>query len=214
MILQANNLCKTFVQNTQVLEVLKDISLQVEKKDSLAIVGPSGSGKSTLLSILAALDRPTSGEVLFKGQDLYSLNEKDLALWRRQEMSMVFQQFHLFPHLTALENVMVPLEFLKAADTEAKAQRMLERVGLQHRLHHLPSTLSGGEAQRVAIARALVHRPQLILADEPSGNLDVQTGERVMQLFFDLIAESEATVILVTHNIELASRCQQKLVLH
>lgn len=214
MILEAKNLSKTFVQGSQNLQVLKKISLQVEKQDTLAIVGPSGSGKSTLLSILAGLEKPTEGKVVYKGRELYELDEKELSVWRRKEMSMVFQQFHLFPHLTALENVLIPLQFLHSAGAEETAVQILKRVGLEHRLHHLPSTLSGGEAQRVAIARALVHKPQLILADEPSGNLDVQTGEKVMQLFFDLVTESQATVILVTHNLELAEKCRKKLILH
>lgn len=211
MILEAKELSKEFYQNAQKIKVLDKLNLSMGKKESLAIVGPSGSGKSTLLALLSGLEVPSSGSVLYKNANIQSFTADQKAKWRREEISIVFQQFHLFPHLTALENTMLPLELLDKKNASKEAKEMLERVGLSHRLHHFPTTLSGGESQRVAIARSLVHRPQLVFADEPSGNLDINTGNKVMELFFQLIEETEASVVLVTHNIELAQRCQKQL---
>jgi len=195
------------------VRVLADLSLKVHEGDTLAILGPSGSGKSTLLSLLAGLDRPTSGKVMVKNQDLANLNEDELSRFRARHISIVFQQFHLMPYLTALENVMLPLEIQKQDHIERRARLALEEVGLGRRMDHLSSELSGGECQRVAIARALVTEPAILLADEPSGNLDTSTGTRIMNLLFDLVKSKKSTFILVTHNEELAKKCDERWLL-
>lgn len=197
------------------LTLLADIDLEVNAGESLAILGASGSGKSTLLGLVAGLDRPTSGRIWLAGVDLNALNEEGLAQLRGQMLGFVFQSFQLLPHLDALENVMLPLELLdQAQDAPMRARAILEEVGLGHRLGHLPSQLSGGEQQRVAIARAFVTRPALLLADEPTGNLDQTSGEAVMRLLFDLNAEHQTTLLLVTHDHELAARCKRRIRLH
>ncbi len=185
--------------------------LEVSEGETVAIVGQSGSGKSTLLSLLAGLDRPTRGQVRIAGQDIAALSEDELTAFRARHLSIVFQQFHLMSFLSALENVSLPLEIAAETGSLGQARRTLEAVGLAHRLEHLPSQLSGGEKQRVAIARAMVTRPKILLADEPSGNLDSETGAQVMETLFNQVRSSRMAMVLVTHNDELASRCDRKL---
>ncbi|MCL5775774.1 ABC transporter ATP-binding protein [Limibaculum sp. FT325] len=191
------------------VEVLRGIDLEVARGERLGIVGPSGSGKSSLLMVLGGLERATSGEVQVLGADLSALGEDALARLRGQSIGIVFQSFHLIPTMTALENVATPLEIAGARDAFERAGAMLERVGLGHRLTHYPAEMSGGEQQRVALARALAPRPRLLLADEPTGNLDGRTGEAVIELLFGLAAEEGATLVLVTHETALARRCSR-----
>ena len=183
------------------------VSLDIASGESVAIVGPSGAGKSTLLALLAGLDLPTTGRVLLEGTDLTRLDEDGRARLRAQRVGFVFQSFHLLPALTALENVMLPLELAGRPDARRTALEALERVGLKERTGHYPRQLSGGEQQRVALARAFVTRPAVLFADEPTGNLDSVTGERVGELLFELNANAETTLVLVTHDRGLASRC-------
>ncbi len=190
------------------LEILRDINFELQPQETLAIVGASGSGKSTLLSILAGLDTPTLGKVVLQGIDLFALNEDQRAAVRAKNMGFVFQSFQLLGNLTALENVMLPLELAGDKQARAAATEMLERVGLGQRLNHYPKVLSGGEQQRVALARAFVVRPALLLADEPTGSLDHASGERIMDLMFALNQELGTTLVLVTHDLKLAERCQ------
>ena len=211
MILDVKSLGKSFYQGSRKIDALKDVSFQVEKQQSLAIVGPSGSGKSTLLSLLAGLDQSSGGEIFFAEKPLHTMSESQLNQFRAQNIGIVFQQFHLMPHLSALENVALPLDILGREDAEAQATEMLQSVGLAERLTHRPHELSGGECQRVAIARASVTRPKLLLADEPSGNLDTETGKKVMDLLFNLVQETGTTMILITHDLKLAERCQHQL---
>jgi len=196
-----------------VLDILVDIDFTLQAGQSLAIVGESGSGKSTLLALLAGLDLPTRGEVILSGQSLGALDEDGRAALRAREIGFVFQNFQLLGHMTALENVMLPLELAGVAQARARALDMLERVGLGQRLRHYPKLLSGGEQQRVALARAFVVQPRLLLADEPTGSLDPATGERIMDLMFRLNAEQGTTLILVTHDMQLARRCDRTLTL-
>jgi putative ABC transport system ATP-binding protein len=205
------NLCKTFVQGEASIDVLKGINLQLTTGDTVAILGQSGSGKSTLLSLLAGLDQPSSGSIHMDGRDITTLSEQDLAVFRARTLGIVFQQFHLMSNLTALENVTLPLELAKDPAALEKGREALEKVGLSARSSHFPSQLSGGERQRVALARAFVVQPKLLLADEPSGNLDTRTGLQVVQLLFDLVESRKTTLILVTHNDELARRCRRQL---
>ena len=195
------------------LDILVDIDFTLQAGQSLAIVGESGSGKSTLLALLAGLDLPTRGEVILSGQSLGALDEDGRAALRAREIGFVFQNFQLLGHMTALENVMLPLELAGVAQARARALDMLERVGLGQRLRHYPKLLSGGEQQRVAFARAFVVQPRLLLADEPTGSLDPATGERIMDLMFRLNAEQGTTLILVTHDMQLARRCDRTLTL-
>ena len=189
------------------LTILHDISFSVQQGETLAIVGASGSGKSTLLGILAGLDLPSSGTVALQGTDIFQLDEDGRAVFRQQHVGFVFQSFQLLAHLTALENVMLPLELRGDKRAREKAQAMLERVGLASRLRHYPKFLSGGEQQRVALARAFVCEPPLLLADEPTGSLDAATGESVIQLMFALNREHGSTLVLVTHDLSIAARC-------
>jgi len=191
------------------VNVLRGIDLDVAEGGTLGIVGPSGSGKSTLLMVMAGLERATSGRVRVAGADLSALDEDSLARWRRANVGIVFQAFHLVPSMTALENVAVPLELAGAADAFDRAEQELRRVGLGHRLDHYPGQLSGGEQQRVALARAFVARPRLLLADEPTGNLDQATGRAIVELLFDLHAQAGTTLVLITHDPALAARCQR-----
>lgn len=207
MSLRLVDLKKSFVQNNDRIQILNGIDLNVESGKLISIVGQSGSGKSTLLSLLSALDSADQGQVLINGQDITKMNEKERTDFRAKNLSIVFQQYHLMPHLTAIENVMLPLEILKIEQAELKAKQMLEQLGLSHRIDHLPSQLSGGECQRVAIARALVVQPKLLLADEPSGNLDVKTGDSVMKTFFEIVKKFKITTVLVTHSPDLAKMC-------
>ncbi|MFQ5579552.1 MAG: ABC transporter ATP-binding protein [Nitrospiria bacterium] len=187
------------------LTILDDINLLIPSKQFVAIVGPSGSGKSTLLGLIAGLDRPTSGEITFKGTSLSNLSEDDLARLRRNKIGMIFQSFHLIPTLTAAENVQVPLELRGDSEAADQAKRLLDAVGLTARQHHYPVQLSGGEQQRVAVARAYAGKPELLLADEPTGNLDSATGRLVIDLLLSLHRQQENILILVTHDPALAS---------
>jgi putative ABC transport system ATP-binding protein len=191
--------------------ILQDITFAIPSGQVVAIVGPSGSGKSTLLGLLAGLDRPTSGSIRLQGTDITRLNESDMARFRRQHIGYVFQAFHLLPTLTALENVLLPLELQGTADGMARAASLLQAVGLGHRLHHYPMQLSGGEQQRVALARAFISRPAFLLADEPTGNLDSHTGDRIIELLWELHANQGSTLILVTHDPALAGQAQRIL---
>lgn len=191
------------------VEILRGVNLTVPAGEAVAVVGPSGSGKTSLLMVLAGLERATSGRVVVAGRDLGTLDEDQLALARGSSMGIVFQSFHLVPTMTALENVALPLEFQDQPDAVARATELLDEVGLSHRLQHFPAQLSGGEQQRVALARALVTRPRVLLADEPTGNLDGATGTQVMDLLFAAQARRNTTLILVTHDEKLASRCSR-----
>jgi len=194
-----------------VLVIVKDATFEVREGESVAILGASGSGKSTLLGLLAGLDVPTRGRVWIDGSDLSALDEDGRAQLRGRMVGFVFQSFQLLPALTALENVMLPLELLGGRDAAARARDVLERVGLGERLGHYPRQLSGGEQQRVAVARAFVSEPKLLFADEPTGNLDSATGEHVIDLLFQMNRERGTTLVLVTHDAELAKRCERRL---
>lgn len=189
------------------IEILHGISLDVQKGETLALVGPSGSGKSSLLMLMGGLERATSGTITALGQNLSQMSEDALAKFRRDHMGIVFQNFHLIPTMTALENVATPLELAGRKDAMDRARAELDAVGLSHRADHYPSQMSGGEQQRVALARACAPSPQILLADEPTGNLDQTTGETIMDLLFDLHAKRGTTLVLVTHSGELANRC-------
>jgi len=206
-VLIARSIGKTVRSGDSDLVILRDIEFAVTPGEALAIVGASGSGKSTLLALLAGLDTPTSGTVELDGQDLFALDEDARAELRGRAVGFVFQSFQLLPALSALENVMLPLELAGRADAERAAREVLARVGLGERLHHAPKHLSGGEQQRVALARAFVVRPKLLLADEPTGSLDAESGRGVIDLLFELNRASGTTLIMVTHDESLASRC-------
>ena len=203
----ARGIGKTVKSGANDLVILREIDLAVTSGEAVAVVGASGSGKSTLLAILAGLDTPTSGAVELEGQDLFSLNEDARAELRGRDVGFVFQSFQLLPSLTALENVMLPLELSGQDKAEALAQQTLVRVGLGERLHHYPKHLSGGEQQRVALARAFVVRPKLLLADEPTGSLDADSGAEVIRLLFEMNREYGTTLVMVTHDESLAARC-------
>jgi putative ABC transport system ATP-binding protein len=207
------NLEKSVITQEGTLTVLKGINLDVKQGESVAILGPSGSGKSTLLGLLAALDTPTSGEIWLDGVALSPLNEEQKAALRKQKVSFIFQSFMLVDTLTALENVMLPAELAGVSNAKEKAQAMLVRVGLSHRLTHLPKQLSGGEQQRVAIARAFICEPTVLFADEPTGNLDSVNGHKIADMLFELNQESHTTLVLVTHDLLLAKRCERQLVM-
>lgn len=210
MSLILSGVSKNYQQAQTRIEVLKNLSLKVATGEVVAILGPSGSGKSTLLSLLSGLDAPTSGQLEVQGVQLDQLTEEEITDFRGKNIGIVFQQFHLMSHLTALENVLLPLEINGDFNSSERAAELLRQVGLGDRQHHFPSQLSGGECQRVAIARSLIHAPKLLLADEPSGNLDVGTGAKVMDLFFDLVRKHKTTTVLVTHSEELAARCDRR----
>jgi putative ABC transport system ATP-binding protein len=194
-----------------VVAVLNNASLSVPPGETLAITGPSGSGKTSLLLLLSGLERPDRGEILIGSQRLGDMDSDALADWRSRRLGIIFQSFHLLPGLSALGNVSLPLEIAGQAHAREQAVAMLEAVGLSHRLQHYPAQLSGGEQQRVAIARALVHQPSLLLGDEPTGNLDQETGEKVLSLLFDLHKKSKSTLILVTHDERVAQLCQHRV---
>ena len=207
------NLEKSVTTQEGTLTILNGINLDVKQGESVAILGPSGSGKSTLLGLLAALDTPTSGEIWLDGVALSKLNEEQKAALRKQKVSFIFQSFMLVDTLTALENVMLPAELAGVRNAKDKAQAMLTRVGLSHRLTHLPKQLSGGEQQRVAIARAFICEPKVLFADEPTGNLDSVNGHKIADMLFELNQESHTTLVLVTHDLLLAKRCERQLVM-
>src|SRR5579871_3511248 len=206
-VLKSENLTKQVSSPEGTLTIVHDVSLDIAAGESVAIVGASGAGKSTLLALLAGLDLPSSGRVLLEGRDLTKLDEDGRARLRAQRVGFVFQSFHLIPALTALENVMLPLELSGAPQARDAALETLDRVGLRARTGHYPRQLSGGEQQRVALARAFVTRPAVLFADEPTGNLDTITGGRIGELLFELNASSRTTLVLVTHDLELSSRC-------
>jgi putative ABC transport system ATP-binding protein len=206
-VLEAAGLGKQVSSPEGTLAILSDVSIGIARGETVAVMGASGAGKSTLLALLAGLDEPTSGTVCLAGSDLTTLDEDGRAAVRARHVGFVFQSFHLVPSLTALENVMLPLELARRRDARGAALEVLGRVGLAGRVGHYPRQLSGGEQQRVAIARAFVTRPDVLFADEPTGNLDAVTGERIMELLFGLNAETGATLVLVTHDQALAARC-------
>jgi putative ABC transport system ATP-binding protein len=210
-ILQAEHLTKTYRSADKQLTVLDDVSFSVNEGNSLAIIGPSGSGKTTLLGLCAGLDTPSSGTISVMGFKLNAMSEDDRAYLRNQYVGFVFQNFQLLSTLTALENVMVPLELRGVRDVASKARDLLGRVGLADRSHHYPSQLSGGEQQRVAIARAFITDPKILFADEPTGNLDEENAHSVTELLFGMNKENATTLVLVTHNLELAQRTQRIL---
>ncbi|HYF19173.1 MAG TPA: ABC transporter ATP-binding protein [Ramlibacter sp.] len=210
-IIAVEHVHKSVTDSTGTLDILRDIDFTLAARETAAIVGASGSGKSTLLSIIAGLDTPTRGTVRLAGEDLFALDEDDRAALRARKVGFVFQSFQLMGNLTALENVMLPLELAGRRDARKGAAEMLARVGLAERLGHYPKVLSGGEQQRVALARAFVVEPAVLLADEPTGSLDFATGETVMNLMFDLNRERGTTLVLVTHDREIARRCERRI---
>ena len=212
-VLRAEHLTKTYRSGERTLTVLRDVSFTVPEGSRCAIVGPSGSGKTTLLGLCAGLDRPTSGSVSLNGVALNDLNEDELAQIRNQHVGFVFQTFQLIPTLTALENVVVPLELRGESGVRRQATELLNQVGLGDRLDHYPAQLSGGEQQRVSLARAFINQPKILFADEPTGNLDGETAEKVSDLLFELNEAAGTTLVLVTHNLELAQRTQRIITL-
>jgi putative ABC transport system ATP-binding protein len=209
--IQVQHVFKSVSDATGTLDILRDIDFSLARGETAAIVGASGSGKSTLLSIIAGLDTPSKGTVHIDGADMFALDEDQRAALRAQKVGFVFQSFQLLGNLTALENVMLPLELAGRRDARSAATAMLQRVGLGERLGHYPKVLSGGEQQRVALARAFVVQPAVLLADEPTGSLDFATGERVMELMFELNREQGTTLVLVTHDRGIAARCERRI---
>lgn len=212
-ILNITNLKKSFTNGEKVLNILEEINININEKETFSIVGPSGSGKTTLLGLCAGLDNTTSGKVELCGVDLSHLNEDERAILRNQKVGFIFQDFQLLPSLTALENVIVPLELQGEKKPEQKGKELLQKVGLGERLGHYPSQLSGGEKQRVAMARAFSNRPTILFADEPTGNLDEESGEKVVNLLLNLNKEAGTTLIIVTHDLELAKKTQKMVIL-
>jgi len=210
-IISVEHVHKSVTDSTGTLDILRDIDFTLAPKETAAIVGASGSGKSTLLSIIAGLDTPTKGTVRLAGEDLFAMDEDQRAALRARKVGFVFQSFQLLGNLTALENVMLPLELAGRKDSRKAATEMMARVGLAQRLGHYPRVLSGGEQQRVALARAFVVQPAVLLADEPTGSLDFATGETVMALMFDLNREQGTTLVLVTHDRAIATRCERRI---
>lgn len=212
--LEIKSLKKSYHQSAQKIEIFENLNFTVEEGQRVAIMGRSGSGKSTLLSLISGIIKPDSGEILLNSIPYATMSESALNDFRAVNIGFVFQNYHLVSYLNALENVMLPAKVCGIKEPKEKALELLERVGLSHRLEHLPSELSGGEKQRVAIARALIHNPKIILADEPSGNLDDTTGNSVMDILFELIERNNTTLILVTHSREVAKRCEKTYELH
>lgn len=211
--LKTTQLTKTYGVGDSALTILNDINFSIAAKETLSIIGPSGSGKTTLLGLCAGLDAATSGSVELNGIVLESLSQDELALFRNKTLGFVFQNFQLVPSLSALENVMLPAEFLGSSNIRTRASQWLERVGLSHRLNHYPTQLSGGEQQRVALARAFINTPQILFADEPTGNLDEETSETILELIFELNAENNTTLVIVTHDHDLAAKTERVLTL-
>ena len=211
---RTDNVCRYYPMGGSIIRAVDGVSISVERGEFVALLGQSGSGKSTLLNLLAGLDRPTSGSVLVQGRDLAKMSSEELAGYRRDVVGMVFQSFHLIPSMTITENVELPMRFaeVERAERARRVRQSLERVGLGHRLEHRPSELSGGEQQRVSLARALANRPRLLLADEPTGNLDSRTGEDILNLIRDLSLSMGMTVVMVTHERALAERFAQRLI--
>ena len=214
MLLEINQLYKSFPQADHgQIDVLKNINLEIHEGETVAVVGQSGSGKSTLLSLMAGLDRQTKGSLRLGDKEISEMSEVQLTQFRAENIGIIFQQFYLMPHLTALENVSLPLEMFGNEDYLNRAKETLQQVGLSDREQHFPHQLSGGESQRVAIARAVVGRPSILLADEPTGNLDNETGVQVANLLFELVKTTGMTMLLVTHNTEMAKRCSRQMTL-
>lgn len=213
MSLNITNVVKSYRQGSEKLTILKDLNLKVDTGEVVAIVGASGSGKSTFLSLVAGLDSYDSGEIMINNQHLSGLTKKQMTQFRAETIGFVFQQFHLISHLTAFENLALPLQILNRPYDEKFILQELDNVGLRSRAEHKPTEMSGGECQRLALARALITKPSLLLADEPSGNLDSETGQKVMSLFFDQVRKTKTTTLLVTHDLELAKMCDRKLIL-
>ena len=213
MILEGKEIVKTYQQGKIVIPVLNKLNISLKESEKLAILGKSGSGKSTLLSLLSGLDIADGGELNLLGENIFKMNETEITKFRGRHLGIVFQQFHLIPHLTALENVSLPLEILGEKKSSERAKVLLEKVGLSQRMKHLPIQLSGGEMQRVAVARALSTSPDLILADEPSGSLDEHHANEVIDLLFSLVNEEKKALIVVTHDLDLSKRCQRRLAL-
>lgn len=211
VMVKAVDLCKVVSTSEGQLTILEGINLEIKKSESVAIVGASGSGKTTVLSLLAGLDNPTQGEIFLGGDEITAMDEEQRAHTRGDKVGFVFQTFQLLSSLTALENVMLPAELKKDSEAEQKALRLLQRVGLDHRSHHYPRQLSGGEQQRVAIARAFASSASILFADEPTGNLDSKTGAKIIDLIFELNAEFGTTLVLVTHDSRLADRCDRAI---
>jgi len=212
--IELKDLTMSFAMKEEQVDVLTGVDLFIGNGETVAIIGPSGSGKTTLLLLLAGLDKPRNGTIKLDGISLSDLDADAMADIRRDKLGIIFQSFHLIPSLTALGNVALPLEIAGKPDAQSHARKMLKKVGLSHREKHYPGLLSGGEQQRVAIARALVHSPKLVLADEPTGNLDSRTGARIIEILFELNNELGATLVLVTHDEAIAKRCQRVLRLH
>ena len=212
MILSARDVRKSFSQGDEgSLEILKGVSLDVPEPQTVAIMGRSGCGKSTFISLLAGLDAPTSGDVSVLGRNLSSLSNRELNTFRAKHIGIIFQQFHLLEHLNALENVRLPLDLNRVEGSDERAKQMLEKVGLGHRLDHFPETMSRGEQQRVAIARVLVMKPEVLLADEPTGSLDIKTGREVIDLIFQLAKSEKLALVMATHDVKVAERCERLL---
>jgi len=211
--LKITNLKKTYLQGTEKLTILNHLNLLVNTSDVVAVVGASGSGKSTFLSLVAGLDYFDEGDIEINNQSIKNLKREQMTKFRAENIGFIFQQFHLISHLTAFENITLPLEILGRDFKDADILKALENVGLGHRAQHKPTEMSGGECQRLALARGLITRPSLLLADEPSGNLDSETGEKVMNLFFEQVRATKTTTVLVTHDLDLAKRCDRMFVL-
>jgi len=213
IILKSENLTKTFSSGNRSLTVLDNVSFEIKAGTTCSVVGPSGSGKTTLLGLCAGLDKPSSGKVYFREREISSMTEEDLSQFRNRKIGFVFQSFQLISTLTAIENVMVPLELRNRPykEVEERAEWLLEKTGLKDRLSHYPSQLSGGEKQRVGIARAFINQPEILFADEPTGNLDGDTGEHIENLLFDLNKDQGTTLVIVTHDTELAAKCSRMI---
>ncbi|MGI8542263.1 MAG: ABC transporter ATP-binding protein [Aridibacter sp.] len=207
------NVTKTVQSGTEDLTILDDVSLEIPSGQFVSVTGASGSGKSTLLGLIAGLDAPTSGEIIIDNENIVSMSEDDLAETRSKKIGFIFQSFHLIPSLTAYENVLIPMEILGKKDAKERAEKLLEDVELTNRGHHYPSELSGGEQQRIAIARAFANKPKILLADEPTGNLDSKNGNHIFYLMTNLHDRSEVTLVLVTHDLALADRAERQIVL-
>jgi putative ABC transport system ATP-binding protein len=207
------NVIKTVQSGTEDLTILDDVSLEIPSGQFVSVTGASGSGKSTLLGLIAGLDAPTSGEIIIDNENIVSMSEDDLAETRSKKIGFIFQSFHLIPSLTAYENVLIPMEILGKKDARERAEKLLEDVELTNRGHHYPSELSGGEQQRIAIARAFANKPKILLADEPTGNLDSNNGNHIFDLMTNLHDRSEVTLVLVTHDLALADRAERQIVL-